>query len=125
LIHVASTNIVASNHAPTISQFPDRRKYPNPSKNLHWMSHFPVGTFLNQLMLFSDFHSPNEILTWHSARPYQREVRRRTRVVRIFPNQASFLRLTTALAMEQSENWLTNHRCLNLQVSEEEPLAIH
>lgn len=33
------------------------------------------------------------------------EVRRRTRVIRIFPNEASFLRLGTALAIERSEQW--------------------
>jgi putative transposase len=33
------------------------------------------------------------------------ELKRRTRVVRIFPNEASCLRLTTALAMETSEEW--------------------
>jgi transposase-like protein len=71
------------------------------------------------------FSFPNEFLTWHFARPYQQEVRRRTWMVRIFPNQASFQRLTTALTMEQSENWLTNHRYMDLQVSEEEPLEIH
>ena len=33
------------------------------------------------------------------------ELKRRTRVVRIFPNEASCLRLVTALAIEQSEEW--------------------
>jgi putative transposase len=33
------------------------------------------------------------------------EVRRRTRVIRIFPNEASFLRLATALAVERTEHW--------------------
>lgn len=33
------------------------------------------------------------------------EVRRRTRVIRIFPNEESFLRLSTALAIERSEQW--------------------
>ncbi len=37
------------------------------------------------------------------------EVRRRTRVVRIFPNEASLIRLTTALAAERNEQWL--ERC--------------
>lgn len=37
------------------------------------------------------------------------EVRRRTRVVRIFPNEASLIRLTTALAIERNEQWL--ERC--------------
>ncbi len=62
--------------------------------------------------------------TTNGLERYQQEVRRRTRVVRIFPNRTSCLRLTTALAMEQSEDWLTNHRYLNMQVSEEEILAV-
>lgn len=33
-------------------------------------------------------------------------VRRRTSVVRVFPNEASFLRLGTALAVERNEQWL-------------------
>lgn len=37
------------------------------------------------------------------------EVRRRTRVVRIFPNEASLLRLTSALAIERNEKWM--ERC--------------
>ena len=35
------------------------------------------------------------------------EVRRRTRVIRIFPNPASFLRLGTALAIERTDQWAT------------------
>jgi transposase-like protein len=34
------------------------------------------------------------------------EVRRRTRVVRIFPNEASLIRLLTALAMDRNEQWM-------------------
>jgi transposase-like protein len=33
-------------------------------------------------------------------------MRRRTRVIRIFPNEASLLRLGTALAIERNEQWL-------------------
>jgi len=33
-------------------------------------------------------------------------VRRRTTVIRVFPNEASFLRLGSALAMERNEKWL-------------------
>jgi putative transposase len=33
------------------------------------------------------------------------EVRRRTSVIRIFPNEDSFLRLASALAIERSEQW--------------------
>ena len=35
------------------------------------------------------------------------EMRRRTRVIRIFPNEASLVRLGTALAIERNEQWLT------------------
>lgn len=62
--------------------------------------------------------------TTNGLERYQQEVRRRTRVVRIFPNRASCLRLTTALAMEQSEDWLTNHRYLDMQVSHDELFEI-
>lgn len=34
------------------------------------------------------------------------EIRRRTRVVRIFPNDASLVRLTSALAIERNEKWM-------------------
>ncbi len=34
------------------------------------------------------------------------EVRRRSRVVRIFPNEASLIRLLGALAIERNEQWL-------------------
>lgn len=54
---------------------------------------------------------------------FNQEVERRTRVVRIFPNRASFLRLASALAMEQSEEWLTGHRYLDMSGAEQEPVA--
>jgi transposase-like protein len=41
-------------------------------------------------------------------------VDRRTRVVRIFPNEASCLRLVTAWALEQTEAWLTGPRYLDM-----------
>ena len=36
---------------------------------------------------------------------HHQEVRRRTRVIRIFPHEASLLRLTTALAIQQNDKW--------------------
>lgn len=42
------------------------------------------------------------------------EIKRRTRVVRIFPNAASCLRLVRALAVETHENWIEAIRYLNM-----------
>src|SRR3954452_19805214 len=42
------------------------------------------------------------------------EIKRRTHVVRIFPNVESCLRLVRALAVETHENWLEQHRYLNM-----------
>ena len=43
------------------------------------------------------------------------EIKRRTWVVRIFPNAASCLRLVRALAVETHENWLEAMRYLNME----------
>ncbi len=61
--------------------------------------------------------------TTNNLEKYHQEVKRRTRVVRIFPNRRSCLRLVTALAMEKSEEWLTGSRYLTMTQSEavEEP----
>jgi putative transposase len=42
------------------------------------------------------------------------EIRRRTYVVRIFPNSTACRRLIRALAVETHENWLEGHRYLNM-----------
>src|SRR6201997_5353891 len=46
---------------------------------------------------------------------FNQELKRRTRVVRIFPNAESCLRLVRALAVETHENWLEGTRYLNMQ----------
>ena len=43
------------------------------------------------------------------------EIKRRTLVVRIFPNQESALRLIRALAVEMHEDWIEEHRYLNME----------
>ena len=43
-------------------------------------------------------------------------LKRRTRVVRIFPNRASLLRLVTALALAQSEAWVSGRRYLAMEL---------
>ena len=44
------------------------------------------------------------------------ELRRRTRVVRIFPNAASCLRLIRALCVETHEGWLRDKRYINIDL---------
>ena len=43
---------------------------------------------------------------------YNEEIRRRTRVVRIFPNEASCLRLIRALSVETHDHWISGKRYL-------------
>ena len=48
------------------------------------------------------------------------EIKRRTRVVRIFPNEEACLRLISALCIEQNEEWLTGKRYLTMEELYEE-----
>ena len=48
------------------------------------------------------------------------ELRRRTRVVRIFPNAASCLRLVRALCAETHQAWLEDSRYINMDLLREE-----
>jgi len=47
---------------------------------------------------------------------FNQELRRRTRVVRIFPNREACLRLVTALCVEQSEEWLSGRKYLDMEL---------
>lgn len=55
---------------------------------------------------------------------FNKELKRRTRVVSIFPNRKSLLRLLSALTMEQSEEWLTGHRYLSMSASSEDDQSL-
>lgn len=50
---------------------------------------------------------------------YHQEIKRRTLVVRIFPNASSCLRLIRALAVETHENWIEATRYLNMDLLKE------
>ena len=65
---------------------------------------------------FTVFDFPLEhrrsIRTTNSLERINKEIRRRTRVVGVFPNEASCLRLISALLMEISEEWqIGKHYC--------------
>ena len=51
------------------------------------------------------------------------ELKRRTRVARLFPNECSLLRLVSAIEMEISEDWLSEKRYLTMETeNESEPV---
>jgi putative transposase len=60
------------------------------------------------------------IRTTNGLERLNQEIKRRTRVVRIFPNPEACLRLASALAVEQSEEWLTGRRYLDISELEEQ-----
>lgn len=51
---------------------------------------------------------------------FTQEIKRRTLVVRIFPDEASCLRLIRALAVETHEEWLAGSRYLNMDLFKEQ-----
>ncbi len=59
-------------------------------------------------------HQPR-LRTTNGQERVNQEIKRRTRVVRTFPNPAACLRLVTALCMEQSEEWVSGRRYLDME----------
>jgi len=47
------------------------------------------------------------------------EINRRSRVARLFPNEASLLRLVSAIEMEISEDWIAGKRYLDMNAETE------
>jgi transposase-like protein len=69
-------------------------------------------------LAFPESHR-RRIRTTNGLERLNQELKRRTRVVRIFPNRESCLRLVVALAVEQSEEWVTGRRYLDMGELEE------
>ncbi len=77
-----------------------------------WMEeNLPEG-----LMVFAFPEAHRRLLrTTNGLERLNQEVRRRTRVARLFPNEASCLRLVTAVVMEISEEWETGKTYLTFE----------
>jgi putative transposase len=54
--------------------------------------------------------------TTNGAERLNQEIRRRERVIRIFPNEESVIRLMGALLMEQSEKWQTGRKYFEMDL---------
>lgn len=71
------------------------------------------------LMIFSFPAAHRRLVrTTNGVERLHREIRRRARVMSIFPNQASCLRLVSAMLSEISDEWLTGKTYLTFQGSE-------
>ncbi len=70
-------------------------------------------------LAFPESHR-RRIRTTNGLERLNQEIERRTRVVRIFPNGEACLRLVTALAVEQSEEWVTGRRYLDMRELDEQ-----
>ncbi|MGB2955693.1 MAG: IS256 family transposase [Anaerolineales bacterium] len=92
------------------------RKYKKSDPRLSvWMEHnIPEGL---TVFSFPPKHQ-RRIRTSNMLERLSREIKRRTRVVTIFPNEASCLRLITAFLMEKSEEWETGRIYLVFEASD-------
>ncbi|GAP14483.1 transposase, partial [Longilinea arvoryzae] len=82
------------------------------SKLADWMeNNIPEG-----LTIFS-FPAAHQrlIRTTNGLERLNREIKRRTRVVSIFPNEGACLRLVSAILMETSDEWEVGRLYLNLE----------
>jgi putative transposase len=70
-------------------------------------------------LAFPESHR-RRIRTTNGQERLNQEIKRRTRVVRIFPNREACLRLVSALAVERSEEWVTGRRYLDMRELEEQ-----
>jgi putative transposase len=70
-------------------------------------------------LAFPESHR-RRIRTTNGQERLNQEIKRRSRVVRIFPNRQACLRLVTALCVEQSEEWVTGRCYLDMGELEEQ-----
>jgi putative transposase len=92
------------------SELADRWRGSHPALACHVEEH--IEECLTCLTFPEDHRK--RIRTTNGLERFNQELKRRTRVVRIFPNRGSCLRLVSALAVEQSEEWLTGRRYLDM-----------
>ncbi len=86
------------------------------SKSASRLSEWLATNILEGLTVFAFPAAFRKLLrTTNGVERLHREVRRRARVVSIFPNSASCLRLVSAVLAEMSEEWLTGRTYINFE----------
>jgi transposase-like protein len=88
----------------------------------HWQAKYPKLTSWVEEQIeetFTFYRLPQShhkhLKSTNLLERFNQELKRRSQVVRIFPNDASCLRLIRALAAEQHEEWLDGARYLDMQ----------
>ena len=74
----------------------------------------PVAAEAENLLLSDVILNRRRLRTTNGVERLNEEIRRRERVIRIFPNRDSILRHLGALLLEQDEAWTTGHRYLDM-----------
>lgn len=67
-------------------------------------------------VLILPFKYRKKLRTTNMVERLNQEIRRRERVIRIFPNEASVIRLMGALLIELDEKWQSGRRCFDMQM---------
>jgi transposase-like protein len=109
----ARRNVAEAQHDLTAWLGRWQRKYP---KLTDWVEQ-NIGSTLTFYRLPRQHHK--HLKSTNMLERLNEELRRRTRVVRIFPNVASCMRLIRALCVETHEGWLEDHRYLNMDLLRE------
>ena len=92
---------------------PSRSTPPPPRGCAEWIE----GNVPEGLTVFACRPQRRGLRTTNLLERLNREIKRRTRVATLFPNEASLLRLVSALLMETSEEWQTGRIYLPRETS--------
>ena len=92
------------------------KKYLEPAPKLsEWMEeNIPEGLTVLDPNLGLSEAARRKLRTTNGLERLNKEIKRRTRVATLFPNEESLLRLVSALLMEVSEDWETSRTYITI-----------